>query len=290
LTSYSIEIAEGLTAFCNTHAVDGRVSWHDPTARGFATVNCYLVQTDDEATLIDTGLRAHSLAVSRQLRAALRPGQRLTLVALRQGEFDSVGNLLNLVDEFDVRAVYGQFDDALKWADFVPELTEITGRAPRIDAAESKVLPRAGELTAGTRENRTLEFFRPVLRLLSTHWIYDGTSRTLFTSDAFGYNVQAAESGPWELRASNDETTVETVRNHLRSTRFWWLVGSDVREIRADLANTFSRLDVENIAPAFGSLILGREAVQRHVELLDEAISDLGLDAEQLQLSGALRA
>jgi glyoxylase-like metal-dependent hydrolase (beta-lactamase superfamily II) len=289
LKTHSINIDSGLTAFCNCYPVDGRVSWHDPNARGIATCNCYLLQSGGESLLIDTGLGVHRAAILRQLRGALADGERLSLLALRQGEFDSVGNLLPLVDGFDVDVVYGQFDDVLEWADFVPELTLATGRPPQIGGAVSKVLPREGEVTIGNDGPRTIQFFRPVLRLLSTHWIYDRSSRTLFTSDSFGYNVQPDESGPWELDVSNDRTTVDTVREHLRTTRYWWIAESAVTEVRQDLADTFKRLDVENIAPAFGSLIRGRNAVEHHVKLLDEAISQLGLCDQQLQTSGGTK-
>lgn len=44
-------------------------------------------------------------------------------------------------------------------------------------------------------------------------------------------------------------------------------------------ARVFATREVETIAPAFGRIIRGREAVRRHQGLLDEAIAMLGAEA-----------
>jgi flavorubredoxin len=274
--AHTIEIAEGLIALCNTYEVDGQVSWHSPAVRGFATANCYLLQEDRDALLIDTGLTVHGAALERQLRDALDGDANLSILVLRQGEFDSVCNLLPLVDRFGVRTVYGQFDDILRWADFRNDFDVSDGWVPAGGEVSSVRLSREATLTLGRDAGRRLHVFRPLLRLLSTHWIYDEAHRTLFTSDSFSYVVRPAESGPWRLTAENDDVTVEHIRDHLVNTRYWWLAESDVEEVRRDLSTVFDRHDVEHIAPAFGAVISGRAVVARHVALLDESIAQLG--------------
>jgi hypothetical protein len=276
MSAHTIHIAAGLTALCNTYEVDGQVSWHSPAVRGFATANCYVVQQDGDALLIDTGLTVHGPALESQVRDTLRAEAALSILTLRQGEFDSVCNLLPLVERFGVRTLYGQFDDILRWADFRNDFDVAAGWVPTSGEVSSVRLSREATLTLGRHDVRRLHVFRPLLRLLSTHWVYDEASRTLFTSDTFAYVVRPAESGPWTVTAEDDTVTVDHIRDHLLNTRYWWVAESDVTAVRRDLGAVFDRFDVEHIAPAFGAVISGRAAVARHLAMLDESIARLG--------------
>src|SRR5206468_11786912 len=109
-----------LYALSNPYAVDGRVSWHAPHVRGVAPMNCYVLREPRAALLVDTGLSVHEQAILEQLESCVGHDCELSLFLLRQGEFDSICNLLPIVDAFRVRTVYGQFEEALRWGDVRP--------------------------------------------------------------------------------------------------------------------------------------------------------------------------
>lgn len=265
--------AGGPLAFCNPYRVDGRVSWHAERLRGWAPMNSYLLRGAAEAVLIDPGLSIHREEILRQVEDEL--GDReLELLLLRQGEFDSICNVAPLVDRFGVRRIHGEFTDAFIWADVV---TEPRLFAAALEGPENLVLrPDEGLEIAGWGH---LEAIRTTLRLLNTLWLWDERSRTLFTSDSFSYLVADDPGGPWVLEAGEeDTTTVADVAEHLATTRYWWLRGADVTEIREWLRGVFATREVETIAPAFGRLIRGRDAVLRHRDLLDQAIATLGAE------------
>ena len=115
-----------------------------------------------------------------------------------------------------------------------------------------------------------------VLRLPPTVWLYDASTRALFTSDAFTHVRRPSEDGPWIVDADGDTTTMQDVSDHLARGRFWWLQGADVAPLRRALAAVFERLDVEVVAPSYGCVLRGRDVVRRHHELLQGALRRLG--------------
>ncbi|MDX6624087.1 MAG: hypothetical protein QOE75_2019 [Solirubrobacterales bacterium] len=265
----ALALHETVRALSHPYAVDGRVSWHPPDVRGFAPANCYLVAEGHDALLIDTGLTIHREAVAGQLERLLGDDDCLALLVLRQGEFDSVGNLVPLVDRFGVTDLYGQFDDVIGWADFHPGAVAGQG-ALRGPKPRSHVVGRRDTLELGGVPR--LHAHRPALRLLNTFWLYDEASRCLFTSDSFGHCTRSAEAGPWIVTAEDDPADYETVRSHLLATRYWWIPQADVGEIRRDLASVFEAWPVETICPAWGCVLQGSEVVSRHYQLVDDVL------------------
>jgi len=271
--STTLTLAPGVHVLANPYEVDGRVSWHAPDQRGWATANCYLLVEGRSALLLDTGLTVHAEAIIDQLRRLLADVDDLDVFTLRTGEFDSICNLAEIIETFPVRTVLGHYDDVLRWADVHPgrRLADI----PRASAIGERVVHRTALVDLGP--GRHLELLRPSLRLLSTHWVYDEASRTLFTSDSFGYAIARDRSGPWVLDgdAVADDIELEDVRRHLMTTRFWWLKHSHCEQLRRDLADVFERFEVETIAPAFGRILRGADVVERHVQLVDGVMAEV---------------
>jgi glyoxylase-like metal-dependent hydrolase (beta-lactamase superfamily II) len=271
-----------LWALSHPYPVDGRVSWHAPSARGYAPMNCYMLREPDRATLVETGLGIHQEALMDEIAEGL--GDRdLSIMLLRQGEFDSIFNLLPIVHTFGIKSIFGQYDTPLDWANFRNDARlsndgtiSYRGVDRMFPDLEAKVLSKFELIPVGGGRERLLEVFRPELLLLNTHWVYDAATLTLFTSDTFTYVVRPDADAGWVVTAEDDTTTADEVQEHLLNTRFWWLADAQVDEIRRFVAGVFERYDIETIAPSCGAILRGRDVVERHYTMLDEVIAKVG--------------
>jgi flavorubredoxin len=259
-----------LYAIANPYEVDGRLTWHDPAARGFAPMNCYLLTEGDSALLIDTGLTVHRDALVAQLRE-LVDGAQLEVFHTRLGEYTSVCNTPAIVDAFDVPAVWGQHPAAELWTDFQPHRERGFGHA--IAAVRVKLLERQLEFELGDGGRRRLEAFSSILRLLPTWWLWDEATRTMFTSDLFSHVRRPTARGPWVVTAEDDDTTVDTVREHMVGTRYWWVPEADMRPIADGLAEVFASHPVERVAPQYGCILEGATVVERHLAMVQQVLA-----------------
>jgi hypothetical protein len=266
--------ARKLHALLNPYELDGRVSTHPPEARGFASMNAYLLLEDDRALLIDTGVTIHQDALLAQLERLLPPDASLSLWILRLGEFNAVCNAKAIVDRFTVDAIYALQNDALGWIDFHP------GGSPVAAVPSAIVRSTRGGVNVGRDGRRPLRTLEAPLRLLPTYWVYDEATKTLFSSDAFGYAAREGPEGPWVITSVDDDpTTRESIRTHLTRTRFWWLPGARTEPLRRALAETFETYDIQTIAPGFGCVLHGRDVVEHHVQMLDDVLASAEDDA-----------
>jgi hypothetical protein len=259
-----------LHALSYPYALDGRVTWHPPGARGYAPMNSYLLVEDGEAMLVDTGVTVHRDALLDDLRALVAPGTRLSVLHTRLGEYNSLCNTPDVVDAFDVRVIYGPHVNAARWTDFQPH--DHPGFDPGIDAADVVVLQseQVIHVAAGARP---LDVFSPVLRLLPTHWVFDRETGTLLTSDLFSHVARDDAGGPWVVTIDDDTTMPRQVRQHMLETRFWWLPRADTSGIARVLADWFATHDVRRIAPGYGCVLEGREVVARHVAMVQAVLA-----------------
>jgi hypothetical protein len=259
------------------YELDGRVTTFPTSARGFATSNCYLVIEGRHALLLDTGWTVDEAAVLSAIERAGGDDLTLSVFPLRLGEYDSICNVRPIVERFSVDRLYGGQRNGVPWVDFRPEWTAPGERvgSPRLDEVQYTHIRERATIAVDPEARREVEVLRPKLRLLTTHWVYDPGTRTLFTSDAFAYLARDHADGPW-VSAGEPLPTVDEVAHHLGSTRYWWLRSADTRRLIDDLDATFARLDVERIAPAHGCVIDGADAVAAHVEILRNAIERLG--------------
>ena len=93
------------------------------------------------------------------------------------------------------------------------------------------VLGNELECRVGQNNERIIRGINAPIRLITTMWIYDEATRTLFSSDMFSHVWQDDPEGPW---AVEDEavTTSAFVRSFLLNTRYWWLEGVDTGTVR----------------------------------------------------------
>ena len=241
--------------------LDGRISWARPDATGHEPIGCYLLTEGDEATLVDTGVALHSAEVVRQLGMLIPRGSTLR-VFLTRLEPDCLSGLGGILDAFHVPELTA--GGAANAFDFFDDINTADVVEAHYRVRPTRLLPGATFAVGG---GRTLEILRTPLRLLSTFWLFDPATGTLFTSDAFSHVGLAQPTLPALVDAGTDRTDLATVRAHL-VTKFEFLVGGRLDSIRDGLERIFSERVVERIAPVHGCVIEGRATVERHLELV----------------------
>jgi hypothetical protein len=274
--------------------LNGRVASHPIDSHGVATMNAYLAIEDGHAVLVDTGFTAQESLLRKMLDALLPVGTRLTIWSLRIGEFASVCNIRTVVENYNVDTLCAAQGNPAVWVDFRPDLapygTDVGQGA--LGEVEERVISAGDQAPVGS-SGRVLNAIEAPLRLLPTHWAWDERTRTLFTADAFTHAWRETQDGPWTITADDDPTTPEGIWHYYVHSRFWWLPGARTKTLRRGIADVFAKYDVETIAPAFGCVIRGRDAVQRHVRVMDELLESaadepsIGLEVGDWSLTGA---
>lgn len=265
MKSEVIALVEGrLYALANAFELDGRVSTHPAQARGFASMNCYLLIEDGHALMIDMGLAAHREALLAQLDSLIDRATPLSLWSLRIGEFNSIGNVCPIVERFNVVSICAAVPAAGRWVDLH------TMDATLQTALDTRVVKGGDVVNVDPSGHRAVDVLPAPLRLLPTNWAYDRATRTLFTSDAFTHAWREELAQPCCIAAGEaDPVTERGVRDYLRDGRFWWVEQADTRPIQAEIQAIFDRCDVDVIAPGFGCVLRGREVVRRHREVME---------------------
>jgi glyoxylase-like metal-dependent hydrolase (beta-lactamase superfamily II) len=115
-------------------------------ARAFGTVNCWLVEEDDDLTLVDTNLTGSAESI---LQAAGRTGKQIARIVLTHSHFDHVGSL-----------------DAL--AERLPGVEVMVG------AREARLLARDMSLDAGEPSNSLMRSTYPGARTQPTATLAEG--------------------------------------------------------------------------------------------------------------------
>lgn len=244
--------------------VDGRISWVSLGANGFEPINSYLLLEDHAALLVDTGVACHEERIVQQLRRLL-PRDAALSVFLTRLESDCLGNLGAISTNVPVSRVYaGGVSNPF---DYFEDIN--SAEMMRHSYAMELERKRPGEEIL-LSDSRTLKVLRPPLRLLSTSWLYDEATHTLFTSDSFGHSqVEYATDKP--LLDSAEREDFDAARAHL-FTKFDWLLASKTDEIRRRLSATFEDRTIDVIAPTHGCVLKGRTLVRRHYEMVARAL------------------
>ncbi|MCX7314589.1 MAG: hypothetical protein NTV56_23505 [Alphaproteobacteria bacterium] len=130
-----------------------------------------------------------------------------------------------------------------------------------------------------------LEMLRGALMVLPTFWFYEKTTRTLFTSDCWGFLPKgAADASP--LRTPTDDELSSTWVERFLSKKFDWLASIDNAPLAADLQAVFAGRVVDRICPTSGCIIEGRTAVERLVGQTLDALKALAKRPRQSVLEG----
>lgn len=258
-------------------ALDDRVSFVPAGSVGWLPANAYAVVEDDSVLLVDTGLAAHEAAVIGALEQIVPTGRPIK-VFITRSEMDCVSNLGPVASRFGIEELYtggmtnpfDAFDDAAsrrqREGDVIKRFAHAGSRMRGSSIARSLVV----ELS----ETRRLAVESAVLRMLPTFWVWDESTRTIFTSDSFTHvTCDAADAAPIVDEWTPDPTTVDSLARSL-FTRHWWIPYARTDELAAFVEQTFSRLEPEIIAPVRGCVLVGRLVVERHVAMMLEALQE----------------
>ena len=255
----------------NSFPLDGRISAYPEAARGHGVSNCYLLVEEDGALLLDTGAAILEAQIIEQLDSLIDRDLPLSIFPLRINEFMSVGNAMAIARNFNVVEGYSRVPNIQVWLEFESLTRAGAEGLPKIPTTSTASNP----VQVGSSGNRVLTAFEAPIRLISTFWIYDAATKTLFTSDMFSHIWHDTAGGPWVLKSEDDTvTTPDFVRSFLLNTRYWWLDGAALETIRAGVADVFKTYDIETIAPGFGAILTGRDMVERQFSVLDEVLRD----------------
>ena len=259
-------------ALHNTFPLDGRVSAYPMSTRGHSASNCYLLCEDDGALLLDTGYAAHEKSIIEQISSIIDTSKPLSIFPLRMNEFMSVGNAMAIAKHFNVVECFSSVPDVVTWLEF--ETLDADGKKMDVPDLPTNLFDPSKSYQVGKNGNRPINIMNAPIRLITTRWIYDESSKTLFSSDMFSHVAQDNPEGPW-LIEDEAATTSPFVRSYLLNTRYWWLEGIDTSSLRKGITDIFNRFDIETIAPGYGSILRGRALVERHFSILDDVLCRL---------------
>lgn len=274
LHSSITDLGEGKAyALHNVMPLDGRVSAYPKSARGFAPSNCYLLYEDGGAILLDTGFNGHRRSLFEQIGSIITSDTPLSIYPLRLNEFMSIGNGGALAKEFNVVECFSRRPNMDFWLDFEVEEFALKNEEERL--FPTTILGDELQCLVGGNKNRAIRGYNAPIRLISTMWIYDEATRTLFSSDMFSHVWQDSPEGPWLVEDDDRVTTSAFVRSFLLNTRYWWLEGVETGLMRKGITEIFKRHDIETLAPGYGTILRGRKLVEQQFSVLDDVLRDL---------------
>jgi hypothetical protein len=250
-------------------AVPNRTSWMPRHAAGWLPVQAYLFRGPDRALLLDTGVTVHRPELARALKGLVPAGTELDCL-LSRWEPDAIINLPWLIEHFGLRFVHSVGE--LNPIDFFANFDEASMKAQAEVSARGATLVSVmpGDVVrVGPFE---IEVLRTTLRLLVTNWFYERTTRTLFTTDSFGFLINAA--GPALFKASRGEITAEQMIDAL-SLKFEWLAGANCEGLIDDLRRLRGRYPIDRICPMSGGIIEGATLTAQVFDAVESALATL---------------
>jgi hypothetical protein len=244
------------------------VSWIPPGLPGFLPVNAYALRDGAEWMVVDTGLPLHWPDIAAALAQTVAGTTRRRMVNTRR-EPDCMANLRPLVAAFGITEV--PYVGVLNPLDLT-DMMEADEAHARIEAmAPVRAIRIEVGQVVGIGRLR-LEPLRVQLRLLATNWFYEHTTRTLFTSESFGFLTRP---GPYAtlVRAAEEAPIRAADIARMLSAKFDWLVGIDPAPIIADLDAIFAARAIDRLCPCQGCVIEGAAAVAEAHARMREAIA-----------------
>ncbi|WP_198369696.1 hypothetical protein [Roseomonas rosulenta] len=246
------------------------VSWIPPGLLGYLPVSAYALRDGAEWMVIDTGLPLHWPEIEAALAQTIAGTTRRRMMNTRR-EQDCMANIGALVRRFGIAEVpyVGVLNPV--------EMTDVLENDEAEARIESMAPVRALRIEVGqvVEVGRLrIEPLRVQLRLLATNWFYEHTTRTLFSSESFGFLTRATPDAPL-VRAPDEAPIAAADIARMLSAKFDWLVGIDPAPILADLDAIFAARRVDRLCPCYGCVIEGAAAVAEAVARMKDAVAML---------------
>ncbi|MFC5753223.1 hypothetical protein [Actinomadura rugatobispora] len=241
------------------------LTWLADGTASFEPLNCYLLTTPGDAVFLDTGpaiLRPRVARAARELA-----GDRALWVFPTRNEFDCIGNLgllLGLRD--DARLLFGGGGGILEW------VGDEDGRS-FLGRREIRLAPNGSttEFGGGVRFHW---LDAPVKQMFLTQWAYEESTKTLFTSDFFGWSRPGAADAPPVVQRPEDLPGPDALLEEI-PRRVNWLPGATAPEVAEAFDRVAAAYDVERIAPVHGRVISGAATVRRAFDDTRSALARL---------------
>jgi len=243
--------------------LDGGLSWAPLEPGREQPINCYLVTEGDRATLVDTGPALFRSIILEQLKA-IRPANVPLTAFMTRSELECSGNLAAIHEDDPVaRVIIGGGQNPFDGYD---QVTSDAG-----SAVERQALPNTGDINTPLGDSTRLLLIPARFRILTTYWLYDKQTRTLFCSDVFGHTSHRPGESAVLASVAEDTTTRESAERHLFA-KFAWLLDARTRPLQDWLERLFGEIDVENLAPTHGRVLCGRVLVEKHFGIVQDIL------------------
>jgi flavorubredoxin len=249
--------------------LDGRISWVPAEARGWQPINTYVLIEDGGVLIVDPGIYAQHDLIGAQLESLVPRGAAVSIY-LTRSEPDVSGNLGEVSSRYKVAHLFcGGGPNPFDAFESVGDIDQ-QNRGTRVQMERTAT---GYEVPVGG--GRGVEIVRPIIRLLATYWGFDKATRTLFTSDSFGHNLQASPDAPRILRESNAlPVDPQHVKAHLLA-KFGWLAHARTQSILTSLRDMRRNRVIDRIAPGRGLVIEGRNRVEQELDAMEQVLGEL---------------
>lgn len=243
-----------------------RLSWLPPEAAGFEPLNCYVYLQPDVAVFLDTNPAICRPAVEKALQELV--GNRQVLVFPTRNEAECIGNLGYLLAKGrDARLLFGGGGGILEWINHpdappneIDNFLDVTPIDPAANGTSTKI------------EALHFDWMNAAMKeMFLTQWAYEASTKTLFTSDFFGWQHLADPDGSVVHDDPALVPSAAIVANEIPH-RINWLPGANCPDLLAAFDQLFERLDVSIIAPVHGAVISGA-AVAPSIAVAREALA-----------------
>ncbi|MBN9887179.1 hypothetical protein [Salipiger abyssi] len=250
--------------------LDAPLSFQPKTATGWMPFNFYALRDGDDLMLIDTGVTVQEPGIRALLERIVPGATRRRLLATRR-EPDTTMNLPWLVADYGISAVHTAGD--LNPLDFFAQMEDAAAAAQihALTKADFCPMPADAVMDVGSS---TVALHRTTLRVLSAAWVYHDASRTLFTSDFFGFLLCDSPDAPTVVTPTADQISPERQKAFI-CAKFDWLIGIDTTPMIAELKALMDGPPIDRICPEFGCVIEGAEAVRMVIESCCVALEEL---------------
>jgi hypothetical protein len=250
-----------------------------PGTKGWMPFQNYVVRDGDQCMIIDTGLPRLADTLRDGLDKVVGQGKSCWVFATRR-EVETLDNLSWVLRRYDVTKFYfliGHMIAPLEVVTFFDEAEdamEISVTEAHIAANEHIPIEWVRKPEDVVLGSRVFVPIRSPIAILSTYWLYEEATGTLFSSDMWGFLGAREDGGPL-VTTSVDDVTIEQLEEHIKA-KFDLLCGTDTSRVQETLRKIAAERRIERICPSYGLIIEGSDAVGKLIDMTVEAVDRVG--------------